>query len=70
MTEDLSVTERAELLNILFKGETPEIILAEPNGSAPTDQLFYLLPKVGGGVTTKQCSPRAMVLLRKLLEET
>ncbi len=62
--------EKSELLNLVFKTEAPEIVLVEPNVSAHVDQLFYLLPKPGGGTVVKQVSPRALTLLRLLLEES
>lgn len=62
----LEDAEAHELLELLFTNDNADLIVGQPEGIV-TDVQFVALPKPGGGVTTKGLSPRASMLMTKLV---
>lgn len=62
----LEDAEAAELLELLFTNDDAELIVGQPEGLTTT-VWFVAVPKPGGGITQKGLSPRASILMEKLL---
>lgn len=63
----LEDVEAAELLELLFTNDDAELIVGQPEGITTT-VWFIAIPQSAGGVARKSLSPRAGMLIAKLLD--